>query len=136
MLNCFVVMTIPNLAPKGNKGLILAIVIILLASSASFFGGMLVEKDQLLAGQGGGISIGAIPLQNGLPAAVLEAQKQISSTAINQGGEVVASKAGTNYYLPWCKGALKLKPENQLWFASAQEAENKGYTPAKGCPGI
>ncbi len=48
---------------------------------------------------------------------------------------VVASKASDTkkYHHTWCSGAKRIKPENQIWFASALEAEKAGYTLAGNC---
>jgi len=51
-------------------------------------------------------------------------------------GTVVASKNGRVYHLPWCPGALKIKPENLRQFASKEEAEAAGLTPAANCKGL
>lgn len=51
-------------------------------------------------------------------------------------GKYVASKSGTKYHLPWCAGAKQIKEENKVWFASKEEAEKAGYTPAANCKGI
>lgn len=51
-------------------------------------------------------------------------------------GRLVASKNSTKYHLPWCPGALRIKEENKIWFATAEEAENRGYAPAANCPGL
>lgn len=51
-------------------------------------------------------------------------------------GGYVASKNGTKYHLPWCGSAKQIKEENKIWFATKEEAEAKGYTPASNCPGI
>lgn len=48
----------------------------------------------------------------------------------------VASKNGTKYHLPWCSGAKRIKEENKVWFATKEEAEAAGYTPAANCKGI
>lgn len=48
----------------------------------------------------------------------------------------VASKSGTKYHLPWCGGAKRIKEENKIWFATKEEAEKAGYTPAANCKGI
>ncbi len=48
----------------------------------------------------------------------------------------VASSKGTIYYLPSCAGAKKIKEENKIWFASADEARRAGYEPAKNCGGM
>lgn len=46
---------------------------------------------------------------------------------------VVVSKNSDKYHYSWCSGAKRIKPENQIWFNSAQEAETKGYTLAGNC---
>lgn len=51
-------------------------------------------------------------------------------------GKFVASRNGTKYYLPWCGGVSRIKPENLIGFASAEEARARGYTPAANCPGL
>lgn len=48
----------------------------------------------------------------------------------------VASKNGTKYHLPWCGSAKQIKEENKIWFATKEEAEKAGYTPAANCKGI
>jgi hypothetical protein len=48
----------------------------------------------------------------------------------------VASKTGSKYHLPWCPGASQIKEENKIYFASKDEAERAGYTPAANCKGI
>ena len=51
-------------------------------------------------------------------------------------GQYVGSRSGTKYHLPWCPGAQQIKEENKVWFATKDEAESKGYTPAANCKGI
>jgi len=46
---------------------------------------------------------------------------------------VVVSKNSDKYHYSWCSGAKRIKPENQIWFTSAQEAENRGYVLAGNC---
>lgn len=58
-----------------------------------------------------------------------------SGTSI-QGGEFVASKTGTKYHFPWCPGAQSMRDENKIWFATKEEAERAGYTPASNCKGL
>lgn len=81
------------------------------------------------------------------PAAVGAAPKEASETKgsavskpapppVASGGQYVASKTGTKYYLPWCGTAKRIKEENKVWFASKAEAEAAGYEPAKNCKGI
>lgn len=51
-------------------------------------------------------------------------------------GRVVASKKGKVYHLPTCPGAKRILPENERWFASAEEAKAAGLTPAANCKGL
>ncbi len=52
-----------------------------------------------------------------------------------ESGEVIGSKNGSKYYLPWCGALSRIKPENRVVFASAALARAKGYTPAANCKG-
>jgi hypothetical protein len=61
---------------------------------------------------------------------------QSAAVAGNTKGNYVASKTGTAYHLPWCPGALRIKEENKVWFATKAEAEAAGYRPAGNCKGI
>ena len=45
----------------------------------------------------------------------------------------VASKNGKLYYSAGCTGAKRIKPANQVWFASVTQAEGLGYTLAPSC---
>jgi len=47
--------------------------------------------------------------------------------------KVVVSRNSNKYHYPWCPGAKRIKPENQIWFDSAQKAEKAGYIKAKNC---
>lgn len=51
-------------------------------------------------------------------------------------GLYLASKNGSNYYLPSCSGADRIKEENKIWFSSKEEAESLGYKPALNCPDL
>ncbi len=61
-------------------------------------------------------------------------QNVIKSSDATKG--YVASKTGTKYHLPWCSGARRIKDENKVWFATKEEAEAAGYTPAANCKGL
>lgn len=54
----------------------------------------------------------------------------------NSSGSVVASKKGKVYHLPWCLGAMKIKPENLIYFKNAEQAEKAGLKPASNCKGL
>lgn len=45
----------------------------------------------------------------------------------------IGSKESNKYHLPSCQWAQKIKPENQVWFGSKEEAEKAGYQPCKVC---
>ena len=70
------------------------------------------------------------------PVALAEAGQLSEPRALYIGGLTVASKAGSVYYFPWCSGADKITPDNQLWFASEEAAREAGYSPAKTCKGL
>jgi hypothetical protein len=53
----------------------------------------------------------------------------ISDTTTSQ-GKYFGSKNGTKYYTPGCSGGDRIKPENIIWFQSAQDATLQGYSPA------
>ncbi len=45
----------------------------------------------------------------------------------------VGSVNGTKYYPVGCSGANRIKPENQILFATMEEAEGSGYTQSTTC---
>lgn len=59
-----------------------------------------------------------------------------TAVTIPPGGMYVGSRTSDKYHLPWCGGASRIKEENKIWFASKEEAEARGYTPASNCRGI
>ncbi len=80
--------------------------------------------------------VGAIEQSKQVASVSNSANKTNSANLSNQAtgsGEVVASKNGKVYHLPWCPGALKVKPENLISFKSAEEAKKAGLTPASNC---
>lgn len=48
-------------------------------------------------------------------------------------GSYIASRNGTKYYRPWCGGVSRIKEENKVYFATKEEAEQAGLTPAANC---
>lgn len=117
--------------------------IVVLSSVLSFGLGWLAARDAE-AGKGE-IWIEEVPLENreAVKAAPvketvesLPAQPAAAVSAMPAGGEYVASKTGTKYYLPWCGTAKRIKEENKVWFATKAEAEAAGYEPASNCKGM
>jgi hypothetical protein len=100
--------------------------LILLSSSASFGLGILAgrEHPSTSSGQGAGFALSQ-PVEAAAAAAPRPA-----------GGQVVASKNGTKYYLPSCSGASRISAANKVTFASASAAAAAGYTPAANCPSL
>ena len=48
-------------------------------------------------------------------------------------GQFVGSKNSNKYHYPSCYWAGRIKPENEIWFSSAQDAVNHGYIPCSVC---
>ena len=46
---------------------------------------------------------------------------------------VFASSRGSKYYTKFCNKGNNISPKNIIWFSSAEEAENSGYTIAAAC---
>ncbi len=63
-------------------------------------------------------------------------KKQVIIPTPNTSGEVIGSKSGKKYYFPWCGTVKRIKPENQVHFASIEAAKAAGFTPGGNCKGI
>lgn len=61
--------------------------------------------------------------------------KQPTSNGENS-GRVIGSKSGKKYYYPWCGTVSRIKPENQVIFASIESARAAGYLPGGNCKGL
>ncbi len=72
--------------------------------------------------------------QNTTPA--IENNALTNTTDSSGGGAVIGSKSGKKYYFPWCGTIKRVKPENQVPFASIADARKAGYLPAKNCKGL
>lgn len=51
-------------------------------------------------------------------------------------GAYVGARTGATYYFPWCAGALKIAPENRVWFMDEAAAQKAGYRAAGNCRGM
>jgi hypothetical protein len=112
---------------------------LVLASSASFGLGFISGREagekgevQILEREIAEATLGAPPAAPVASAAVVS-QAAVPVTA---GGQYVASRNGSKYYLPFCGSVKNIKEENKVWFATKEEAEAKGYQPAANCPGL
>lgn len=75
----------------------------------------------------------ALPEENNVEVATSE--NDPTPALQGESSEVIGSRNGTKYYLPWCGALSRIKPENRVVFASATLAREKGYTPAANCKG-
>lgn len=76
-------------------------------------------------------------LQEARPAiAIGMAPRSAQPRAMPLGGQFVAARTGTVYYFPWCSGALKIAPANQVWFGTEKAAQQAGHRAAKNCKGL
>lgn len=84
-------------------------------------------------------SIGVRIIESVTKDTTASAREALETTKISNeasgSGEVVASKNGTVYYLPWCSQVSRIKPENLIRFASAHDARMQGYEPSTACKG-
>ena len=133
-------MSIPELAARSKTvldripGPYFLVAIVVLASTAAFGLGYLEGRSQ----GGGGVTITELATTTPAfmaTAAAAEAPAA-ATTTIPAGGQVVASKTGTKYYLPWCGTVKLIKDENKVWFADAAAAQAAGYEPASNCKGL
>ena len=58
-----------------------------------------------------------------------EQSKSDNINSQNKTGAFVASKNSKVYHLPSCQYAKRIKDANKIWFRSAEEARNTGYSP-------
>jgi hypothetical protein len=56
-----------------------------------------------------------------------------SSTSSQEGARFVGSITSKKYHRPDCRYALKIKPENLIYFRSEEDALGQGYLPCKIC---
>lgn len=70
------------------------------------------------------------------PVSITQAPSVAKPRGMYMGGQYVAARTGTVYYYPWCGGAQKITPENQVWFQNEAAARAAGYKPAKNCKGL
>ena len=66
---------------------------------------------------------------NSSPQIKREQNKSDNINLQNKTGMFVASKNSKIYHLPDCQYVKRIKDENKIWFKSAEEAKEKGYSP-------
>ena len=55
------------------------------------------------------------------------------TTSPKSSGVYVGSIDLDKYHNPGCRFAKEILPENEIWFDSAEDAQNSGYLPCGGC---
>lgn len=55
------------------------------------------------------------------------------TTSQKSSGVYVGSIDSDKYHNPGCRFAKEILPENEIWFDSAEDAQNSGYSPCGGC---
>src|SRR3989338_3517499 len=113
----------------------LLITILVLSSTASFGLGVVAGREGS-AGKPNEVFIEKPQGKEASSAVAAKPEPKESEPILATGGEYVASKTGTKYYLPWCGTAKRIKEENKVWFATKEEAEAEGYEPGKNCKGL
>jgi len=68
------------------------------------------------------IDVGQIEIDHAQDAAVKVSEKVF-----------VGSIKSNKYHYPDCEWAKKIKPENEIWFSSSQDAQAHGYVACKVC---
>jgi hypothetical protein len=107
-----------------NKDIFIALLIIFIAT-ASFGLGRLSKIDE---------NKKSLQIENFIENTALIGDFSPENNNIK--GNYVASKTGSKYHLPWCSGAQTIKEENKIWFETKEDAESRGYSPAKNCKGL
>ncbi|HVX90473.1 MAG TPA: hypothetical protein VHC20_02430 [Candidatus Paceibacterota bacterium] len=131
-------MSIPELAARSKTAMervppaYIWAAIVLLASTAAFGLGYLEGRSQ----GGGGVAITQLGTTTPDFMTAAAAAAAPVTTTLPAGGEVVASKTGSKYYLPWCGTVKLIKDENKVWFPTREAAEAAGYQPASNCKGL
>jgi len=140
---------------KDNQEKIILLAGFLLVLSAGFFAGYFYSKEQIdnnsivienpdqdcknlfdlkVASDDLNSSLIFNPNSNSSLSAVSSAQaeggqeKSAGAVSQNKTGMFVASKNSKIYHRPDCKYVNSIKEENKIWFQSAKEAQDRGYT--------
>lgn len=114
---------------KDNQGDIVLVISIILIALISFGLGRLTAPNIIkepVTIEESNFSSQSATISNQLTGTTTEITSQTPSS---EKGIIVASKYGKKYHWPWCTWAKKIKPENQVWFKSEEEAKKAGYQP-------
>lgn len=73
---------------------------------------------------------------NSVPPIVAEGTDSDVAAMALPAQKIVGNKGSKIYHYESCPGALKMKEENKIYFASILEAKSAGFRPAGNCPGL
>ena len=76
------------------------------------------------------------PYRQGKVGSTTKAVPSPQTTVVSGETQYVGSKNSDKYHLVTCPGASQIKEENKVYFASKEEAQKAGYSPASNCKGI
>ncbi len=88
-----------------------------------------------------GFGLGRLYEETPSPVSIQYANKSSNDTLLSpneqktqtNADKIVASKNGTKYYFPNCRGVGNIKEENKIYFQSEEDAIAAGLTKASGC---
>jgi len=129
-------MSIPNILDKikGKTGidkstLFFLIIIIGVGISSYYLGRLSISND--IGVKSDAVTYGAKNvLENQNTDSISSPIAQPSSQGDKK---YVASKNGKMYYSLGCSGAKRIKPENQVWFSTKEDAEKSGFAFSSTC---
>jgi NAD(P)-dependent dehydrogenase (short-subunit alcohol dehydrogenase family) len=111
--------------------------VVLVGIGSFFFGSAFgYQKAQVLTKQIDNVVVNnqAVPLKAPFEEFSRPSANTSIQTETKQGGPFMASVSGTKYYpSSGCGATNRIKPENVVYFGSAEEAEEKGYERYSGC---
>lgn len=119
-------MSIPNFGNKiksvfgKNNILVFNLIVLVLVAIGSFVLGRLSSLPEIKEGS----EEITILNQEGVPPIALIDKSEI---------RYIASKNGKMYYNIDCAGAKRIKPENQIWFKTEEDALKSGFNYSKSC---
>lgn len=129
-------MSIPNIIHKikGNTGVdkltVLYLFIIIGVGIGSFGLGRLSVNNNL----GGSSDVTAMATKPYVENQNIKDDKILETKSMSfTEKRYVASKNGKMYYSLGCSGAKRIKPENEVWFSTSDDAEKAGYTKSTTC---
>lgn len=105
-----------------------SLVIILVSTSSYYLGRLSLSLE---------VTHPAITIEDStLTSGVDSGEARLVSKALDSDGQVVATKNGKKWYMPWCPTVARLAESAKRHFASVAAAEAAGLTKAQNCAGM